>query len=140
MSTTLSGYRLLKTRDFRDELDKSEENTTTIPSWTCRLLQVVAKTIYLVLIHLLLLLAVALLLRNHRQLVFLKTRILPSELQFAQDAIKYEEVTFDPSGFWEDESQHTPYEGGVSPDIDEAWRLLTSGEVHVFIPQDARNA
>ncbi|KAK0716042.1 hypothetical protein B0H67DRAFT_489190, partial [Lasiosphaeris hirsuta] len=43
---------------------------------------------------------------------------------FAKKAIQYEEVTFDSSGFWEDQSRATPYEGPPTPEVDAAWKHL----------------
>lgn len=47
---------------------------------------------------------------------------------FAKEAIRYEEVTFDPSGFWGDDSLGTPYEGGPTPEIDIKWNHLVRGK------------
>ena len=47
---------------------------------------------------------------------------------FAKEAVEYEEVTFDPSGFWEDRSRATPFEGPPSEEVDSAWKHLVRGE------------
>jgi len=48
----------------------------------------------------------------------------------ARDAVKYEEVTFDPSGFWDDPKQSTLYEGVPTPEKDAMWKQLVQGMWH----------
>jgi hypothetical protein len=48
-------------------------------------------------------------------------------IAFAEQAIKYETVQFDPSGFWEDPSQATPWEGAPNPENNAMWDHITNG-------------
>ncbi|EXU95080.1 DUF3328 domain protein [Metarhizium robertsii] len=89
---------------------------------------VVSRRLYLVFVHLVILSLALLLQHNHRERQNLKLHLLPSELPFAKEAIRYEEVTFDPSGFWGDDSLGTPYEGGPTPEIDIKWNHLVRGK------------
>ena len=46
----------------------------------------------------------------------------------AKEAIRYEEVTFYPSGFWRDHSKETVYERPPGPEVDAAWSRLIAGK------------
>lgn len=47
--------------------------------------------------------------------------------EFAKEAVKYEDITFDPSGFWGNDSYGTPFEGAPTPEIDARWKRLVRG-------------
>ncbi|CZR60198.1 uncharacterized protein PAC_10094 [Phialocephala subalpina] len=103
-----------------DDKEKSDGfyQKTSSQAWTT------ARRIYSIILHLFVVLLLFLLTRSHHVQTQFKTRLLPSELAFAHDAIQYEEVTFDPSGFWDDASQASPYEGLPWPETDVKWSKL----------------
>ncbi|KAH8810660.1 hypothetical protein F5884DRAFT_897231 [Xylogone sp. PMI_703] len=82
--------------------------------------------LYSIIISVLAISLIILLVRSHRSQSRLPCGLLPSEIPFAQDAVHYREVTFDPSGFWEDPLMSTPYEGEPSPETDAMWKRLTN--------------
>lgn len=102
--------------------------------------------IYSITLHVLIISVIMLLNYSYKEHSGSKSRLLPSELReysypvltwtlywyktaFAQNAVQYEEVTFDPSGFWKEPSEATPYEGPPSIKTEEMWSRLTDGSL-----------
>ncbi|KAM7220099.1 protein of unknown function (DUF3328) domain containing protein [Rhypophila decipiens] len=81
---------------------------------------------YLVAVHFVLALLVWLLLDAYWKQQELELHMLPSEFVLAKEAIRYEETTFDPSGFWEDPSRATIYDGPPTTTVNAAWKHLVS--------------
>ncbi|KAK3312966.1 hypothetical protein B0H66DRAFT_485102 [Apodospora peruviana] len=94
---------------------------------------------YLVAIHFVLALLAWLLLDAHWKQQELKLHMLPSEFVLAKEAVRYEEITFDPSGFWEDPSRATPYEGPPTAKVNAAWKHLNylRKRAYGIVPEEA---
>lgn len=88
------------------------------PTW------IVIRWVYSITLHVFLIILLFLLAKAHQETRKSESRLLPSEFLRAQGAVHYEEITFDPSGFWDDPSQSTPYEGAPSKGTDAMWSQL----------------
>ncbi|KAF2251126.1 hypothetical protein BU26DRAFT_563071 [Trematosphaeria pertusa] len=122
MSSTSTKYTLLDDGEEKSELPSSRKHRALRLS--------LLKQFYQVLLHLIVIVLIVIV-RQSMARPALPACLLPSELPLAADAIRYETVVFDPSGFSSGNEKPNAFEGSPSPATNAAWAQLC--DVGMFV-------